>query len=141
MITERLEAKEIAQIYKLWNEYADAINARNTEQIISLWHKDGVQLPPDAPQNAGKEKIQELLQARFNKHHSTFSINPEVVRILGTQAYTYGSFTSSLTMKKGENKITSLRKGKFLTVLWKQVDGSWKILVDCFNYNEPAEQN
>jgi len=141
MKTERLAAADVAQIYNLWNEYADAINSKNLKKWLGLWRNDSIQLPPDAPQQSGKEQIQKLLQAQSDQYHTRLTINPDVVRILGDQAYTYGSFEIFLGLKEGEGKTKILRKGKFLTILGKQNDGSWKILVDCFNYNKAREQS
>ena len=140
MISERLEAVDVAQIYQLWNKYAEAINSKNMQQWLALWCQDSIQLPPGNPQQSGKEQIQKLAQAQSDQYHSKISVNPEVVRILGDQAYTYGSFKTMLTVKEGGDKIEIQKTGKFLTILGKQADGFWKILVDCFNYNEAAEK-
>ena len=139
MRTERVEAADVAQIYKLWNEYSAAISSKDLERWMALWSENGIQMPPDAPQCSGKAQIQEFLQAQFDQSLTKLSINPEVVRILDDRAYTHGSFISMVTSKEGADKITIQRSGKFLTVLEKQADGSWKILIDCFNYTSPVE--
>ena len=138
MKTERLAAADVAQIYNLWNEYADAINSENMEQWSTFWCNDGIQLPPDASLQSGKEEIRQLTQSLSDQYHPKLNFNPEVVHILGDQAYTYGSFSTILTLKQGKERIVTQRNGKFLTILRKRIDGTWKILVDCFNYDEAA---
>jgi ketosteroid isomerase-like protein len=64
-------------------------------------------------------------------------INTEEVCVLGDRAYSHGTYTYEMTPKEGgEIRFIS---GKFLDILEKQVDGSWKIAIDCHNYNQPAE--
>lgn len=134
MKTERLKASDMAKIYKLWNEYAAAINDEDTERWSALWCNNAVRMPPDAPQSLGKEQIQKLSQFQIDHFHTKLSINPEVVCILGDKAYTYGTFTSVATPKQAAHEGEFQRNGKFLTILEKQADGSWKILIDCYNY-------
>ena len=137
MKTERLEAADVTQIYKLWNEYSEAINSEKLDQWIALWGTDGILMPPNSPQRFGTEEIQKSMQSQFDQFHVKFSINPEVVRVLGDHAYTHGSFISTLTPTNAESKVAIQRSGKFLTILEKRADTSWKILVNCYNYNEP----
>jgi uncharacterized protein (TIGR02246 family) len=141
MKTERLQAADVAKIYKLWNEYAAAINAENLEHWIALWCDNGIQMPPDVPQRSGKDEIQKLAQVQFDKFDRKLFVNPEVVHIFGELAYTYGTFISQVMPKKSKDKTTIRRSGKFLTILEKQGNGSWKILVDCFNYHRPEEKD
>ena len=63
------------------------------------------------------------------------SIHPEEVRILGDRAYSHGTYDFEMTPKEGGD--TSVVAGNFLTILAKQADGSWKIAIDCFNYDAP----
>jgi len=51
----------------------------------------------------------------------------------GNIAYTIGAF--ELTAE--QDGTAMLTEGNYVTVLQKQVDGSWKVQVDCFNANGP----
>jgi uncharacterized protein (TIGR02246 family) len=130
MGTERVEAADVTQIYKLWNEYSAAITSGDLEQWISLWCDNGLQMPPGAPQCSGKEQIQKLVQAQLIQSHTKLSIHPDVVCVLGDQAYSHGTF--SFLLITGEGGAAKHISGKFLSVLKKQDDGSWKILMLVF---------
>ena len=136
---ERVRVADIAQVYNLWNAYADAVNAGDMKRWIALWSNDGIQMPPDAPARYRKEQIQVEEQPKFDLFNSKMDLDPEEVCILGDHAYSHGSFFSIVTPKEGGTPIEI--QGKFLTILEKQVDGSWKILIDCYNYNKPPEQD
>ena len=141
MQTERIEAADVAQIYKLWNEYTDAINSENMERWRALWSNDSIPLTPENNKLSGRDQIQTFTKVQSDQYHPKIIINPEVVRILGEHAYTYGSYKTILISRKNEDQSNIQKEGKFLSILEKQNDGSWKILVDCFNYNQAAEKS
>jgi uncharacterized protein (TIGR02246 family) len=128
---------DVAKVYKLWDEYFDCQHSGDIERWISLWIEDGIQMPPDSPRRVGVVQIREAMQSRFDHFIlSNTTINTEEVRILGNRAYSHGTFTYNITPKVGGE--TQFISGKFLEILVKQADGSWKIAIDCQNYNKPA---
>jgi uncharacterized protein (TIGR02246 family) len=134
---ERTMASDVAQVYELWNDYAAFCHAGDLERWMTLWINDGLQLAPDEPPRVGKEQIQAGMRPGFDHFvMSSMVINSEEVRILGDQAYSHGTYTFDVMSKEGGG--TKSLSGKFLDILEKQVDGSWKIAIDCHNYNEPV---
>ena len=132
MIMEREIVSDVARVYELWNEYADACHAGDLEHWMSLWINDGLQMPPDVPRRIGKEAIREGMQPGFELFDmSNMVIETEEVRILGDLAYSHGTYTFDMTPKTG-GETTSI-SGKFLDILEKQVDGTWKMAIDCHN--------
>ena len=129
---------DVAQVYELWNEYAAAVNDGDMERWIALWSDDGIQMAPGAPRRVGKAEIRREMQPLFDLFDtSKMIIHTEEVRILGDRAYSHGTCEFEMAPKEGgEAKSYS---GKFLDILEKQVDGSWKIAIDCHNYNIPPE--
>ena len=125
---------DVGLVYELWNEYAAAANDGDMARWISLWSEDGVQMPPDVPRRVGKEQIRREMQTLFDGFTtSNMVIHTEEIRILGDRAYSHGTCEYEITPKKGgETKSYSV---KFLDILEKQADGSWKIAIDCHNYN------
>jgi ketosteroid isomerase-like protein len=94
-------------------------------------------MPPDVPCRVGRAQIRREMQPQFDHFNmSGMTIQVEEVCILGDRAYSHGAYTFEMTPKDGG--ATGRYCGKFLDILEKQVDGSWKIAVDCFNYNEPS---
>ena len=133
-MTERTKNIDVAQIYELWNAYAAAWCAGDMESWLDLWTEDGIQMPPDAPRNVGKQQIRTANQLRMDQNDYEMTIKPDEVRVLGVRAYSHGVGGSKMTPKEGGSTVTFI--GKFLTIFEKQVDGSWKIAIGCYNYNE-----
>jgi uncharacterized protein (TIGR02246 family) len=135
---ERTKNIDVGLVYDLWNDFAAAANAGDPERWISLWTDDAVQMPPGAPRRVGKEQIRRGMQPLFDRFKTNhMSVHTEEVRIPGDWAYTHGTYEFEITPKEGG--ATKSYSGKFLSILDKQVDGSWKIAIDCHNYDAPAE--
>ena len=133
---ERKMVSDVARVYEVWNEYAAAATAGDMERWISLWIDDGIQMPPGVPRRVGKEEIRREMQPVFDLFNtSKMTIQTEEVRILGDRAYSHGTCEFEITPKEGGE--TKSYSGKFLDILEKQVDGSWKIAIDCHNYDMP----
>ena len=75
------------------------------------------------------------MEPLFEQFNVKIAINNEEVQIAGDWAYSRGVFTLSLTPKAGVE--TTKFEGKYLSILKRQADGSWKVARDCFNYNTP----
>ena len=135
---ERVQVVDVAQVYDLWNEYAAAVNARDLDRWLALWVDDAIQMPPRAPCRVGKAEIQRGMQALFDLDVLRMVIQPEEVRVLGDRAYTHGACKFEIARKRGHG--TRHYSAKFLDILEKQIDGSWKIAIDCHNYDTPSGQ-
>ena len=126
---------DMALVYALWNEYAAAINSGDLERWMSLWADDGLLMAPGSQTCIGKEQIREALQAEFSPSCTrNMTIHIEEVCILGDRAYLHGAYQIEIAPK-----CSGVRRsvwGKFLDILVKQADGSWKIAIDCHNYSQ-----
>lgn len=136
-MTERMKNIDLALIYELWNEYGSAVHDGDLERWMALWVDDGKRMAPNAPASIGLEQIRAAAGPLFDLFiFEAFRVSPDEVQILGDRAYAHGTFAYSMTPKEGGDLIED--NGKFLTILQKQADGSWKIEIDCFNSDLPA---
>jgi uncharacterized protein (TIGR02246 family) len=128
---------DISAINNILDQYASSINAGDIDQWISLWAENGIQMPPDNPAVVGKENIKAGLQSSFDLYNWKMTINGEEVRVAGNWAFARGNYTYTLTPKEEGKTIKG--NGKYLSILAKQADGSWKFARDCFNNNAPPQ--
>lgn len=128
---------DISAINNILDQYASSINAGDIDQWISLWAEDGIQMPPDNPAVVGKENIKAGLQSSFDLYKWEMTINGEEVRVAGIWAFARGNYTYTLIPKEKGKTIKG--NGKYLSILTKQADGSWKFARDCFNNNAPPQ--
>lgn len=124
-------------IEELWKEYASAIMAGDSDRWLELWIPEGKQMPPGAPARDGIDEIRAGNQPMFELFNWHITKFPSEIRIIGDHACSHGEYEYALTPKEGGETISGT--GKFLTILTRQTDGSWKIAVDCFNDNAVSD--
>ena len=127
-----------AAIQQVWVDYAAAVEAGNVDNYMALWAEGGVQMPPGAPPNVGKDMIRvrttKNMEADADKSVA-MHIDAKEITVLGDYAYARGLYTVDVTGSDG-NALAHV-DGKFMTILQRQDDGSWKIYRDIFNSNVP----
>jgi len=124
---------DVTAIQALWKTYSAARVAGDATLWLSLYDENGIQMPPGVPAR-GKDVLNEIIPKAFSSGSVTaMSINPEEITLAGDWAYSRGTYYTE-SPKEGE---TVRLDGKFLTILKREADGSWKIYRDCFNFNTP----
>lgn len=127
------QAGATAAVNEIWKEYSSSLNAGDLDRWLALWTDDGVQMPPDEPAAVGKERIRARNQRFVDQFKFDIGITNAEVETAGDWAFARGTYKASLTPKQGGKPIPI--DGKYMTILAKQGDGSWKIHRDIFNSN------
>jgi len=126
---------DIAAIEDVMDQYAVACNTGDLELWLSLMTDDTIKMPPDAPATFGIEELRANNEPLFDNFTLELVLYPEEAQVDGNLGFARGTFTFSLTPKAGGEPI--YMDGKYLTILKRQADGSWKISHDCYNSNVP----
>jgi ketosteroid isomerase-like protein len=129
-------AQEDAEVIvtELFDQYTLALESGDLELYLSLHEDNVVKMAPDAPVIIGKEALRPVMGGLLGLFNFTeFPIFFEEAEIAGDWMFSRVTFTQSLTPKEGGETSTS--SGKALTIFKRQADGSWKVYIDCFNYD------
>ena len=129
---------DISAINNILDQYASSINAGDLDLWISLWADNGIQMPPNAPAVIGKGQLRAENESMFGEFILKMVITNKEVRVAGDLAFVRGTYTFSLTPKAGGETI--MNDGKYLSIVERQADGSWKFARDCFNDNAPPKE-
>ncbi|MCB9150029.1 MAG: SgcJ/EcaC family oxidoreductase [Caldilineaceae bacterium] len=125
-----------AAVNAIWDEYEASVIAGDIDRWIAQWTEDGVQMPPNEPLVEGKENIYARVAANMAAGPTTdFVITPLETTSAGDWAYSRGVYT--VTFPLGDSGEEGMIDGKFMTVLQRQPDGTWKIHRDIYNSNVP----
>ena len=108
---------------------------KDLAKSVAFCDEQGSMLAPNAPIAVGKDAIAKLIAEDFAHDNIEWQANKVGVSRSGDLGYTSG--TTGMTFKDASGK-TVVYKGKYLTVWKKQADGSWKVLYDMFNSDEPS---
>jgi ketosteroid isomerase-like protein len=132
--------EDVAAIKARLARYVAAFNARDAAAIVALETDDALFMAPDEPIVVGKKAIKAWRQAEMDwitkeLTAASYTSGLEEIEVTGDWAFSRGTYTFTGTSKAG-GKPTQFN-GKFIHILKRQPDGSWKLTHDCWNRNEP----
>jgi len=130
---ERGSKADLAAIKAVMKQFAVTINAGDLEGWISLWTDDGIQMFPGVPARIGKKQIRAGMKPAFDQFILKMEITNEELRVAGDLGFARGTYAESIVPKSGGER--EKYDGKYLTILERQADNSWKVARDCFNSN------
>ena len=112
-----------------------AFHNGDANAAVALVMDDAVDLPPNRPAVIGKEAIQSSVQSDFDQFTWNFTDQIVEVQVDGDLAVVWTNYMVTLTPKHGGEQIE--RSGKWLKVLKRQTDGSWKFSRNIWNSHNP----
>ena len=107
-------------------------NAKDWMGDLTLYTQDAIVLPPNQAAVQGKAAIQACKEAF--PPFSNFQEQSLEIEGQGDLAYDRGTYSMTVT-PPGAAPIED--RGKYLTILRKQADGSWKVARFMFNSDRP----
>jgi len=121
-----------AAIRKLVGEdYDKAENAGDVSAKMRLYTADAVLLPPRGPAVSGHQAIRVWHEAIFKKETSQILSKVEEIQTFGEWGFARGTSSGTITSKAGGQRRNSTEK--WLVLVRRQADGSWKIARDMWN--------
>lgn len=134
--TETMEKQEKEQIEKLLSEYEKSLNTSDAQLAQSLYTKDGVFMPTEAPSGIGSEGILKSYQYIFSQIQLSIKFYIEEIQVEGNMAF-------AVTSSKGTVKVHALGieapEANRELFVFEKVDGQWKIARYMFNKTEPKQ--
>ena len=116
---------------------AEAFNQGNAHGIAQHFTEDAVLMAPGKPATYGKDSVQAYYQAIFDQYETELESYYEEIDISGDLAYGRGEAKVKLLPKDGGKTLFST--AKYLNVLKRQPDGTWKTTHDIWNSNESTD--
>jgi uncharacterized protein (TIGR02246 family) len=113
-----------------------AVNAGDVAGWVAMFADDGVQMPPGAPANAGRDMIRLWVDGFLAAVQVEFALHVEEVHSDGDWAFERGTYTIVLRPKAGGGLIHD--QGKYITIYQQQRDGTWRLARDIWNSDQPA---
>ena len=128
------DAAAIRDLQAAWNT---AVEAGDIAGYLAVLDADVELLPTDAPPIRGRDHYGQFLGPVFEQDSYEIEVvDLGTVGVDGDLAYARYDYIIHRTPKAGGERVSSLRK--FVDVLRRQEDGSWRVLKHIWNYNEPG---
>ncbi len=114
-------------------EWKTAYNAGDAAAVAALYAEDATLLPDGRDIVSGPDALREYWAWEISNLPEGATIDLEVVAVNGSGdlAYEIGRFTVTADAEP-------IDEGKYLAVWRHEPDGSWKLVVDTWNGNEPT---
>ena len=132
-----LSAADTAAIRAVDVEWARAATAGDADALAALYASDATLLPPMEPMRKG-EAAKKYWVDMTGGYTGPTELATTAVDGRGDLAIVVGTYRATLTPKKAGAKPLPTDQGKYIEVLKKQADGSWKIVYDIWNADAPA---
>jgi uncharacterized protein (TIGR02246 family) len=112
-------------------KFGAAVAAGNAAEVAGLYTDTATVMPPNGEAVSGRPAIEKLFQALIAAGIKGVTLTAQEVEAHGDSAIEFGAYS----VKDGTGK--ELDRGKYM-VVWKRVQGQWKLHRDIWNSNLPA---
>ncbi len=133
---EIMEKQEKQIIENLLGEYEKSLNTSDAKLAQSLYTKDGIFMPTEAPSGIGSDGILKSYEYVFSQIQLNIQFFIEEIQIEGNMAF-------AVTSSKGTTLIHAIGKtvpeANRELFVFEKVDGNWKIARYMFNKTEPRK--
>jgi uncharacterized protein (TIGR02246 family) len=129
-----LSAADKAGIRSADSAFMAAANAGDADKMAEVYAEDGALLAPNLPPQKGRDAVRAFWGGFLDAYTVRFEVASDTIEGRGDLAYNQGHYRFTAVPKaKGVPGIAD--EGKFLEILKKQGDGSWKYVVDMYSSN------
>jgi len=131
--TKTMEKQEKQKIEALLNEYKKALNTSDATLAQSLYTKDGIFMPTEAPSGIGSEAILKSYEYVFSQIQLNIEFYIEEIQVEGNMAFAVTSSKGSTLIHATGDTVPEANRELFV---FEKVEGTWKIARYMFNKTE-----
>jgi len=135
--TEIMEKQEKQKIEALLSEYKKSLNTSDAKLAQSLYTKDGIFMPTEAPSGIGSEGILKSYEFVFSQIQLNIEFFIEEIQVEGDMAFAVTSSKGTTLIHTTGDTIPEANRELFV---FEKVDEEWKIARYMFNKTEPKQQ-
>lgn len=129
-----LSSDDQARIRATDSAFVAAANSGSVDGVLAVYASDAALLAPNLPPQKGRDAIRAYWAGFLEAYNVRFEIGSDTIEGRGDLAYNLGHYRLTAVPKaKGSPGMAD--EGKFVEILKKQPDGSWKYVVDMYNSN------
>ena len=132
--TEIMEKLEKEKIENLLGVYERSLNTSDASLAQSLYAKDGIFMPSEAPSGIGPEAILNSYGYVFSQIKLNIKFFIEEIQVEGNMAFAVTSSKGTTLIHATGDTIPEENRELFV---FEKVDGDWKIARYMFNKTEP----
>jgi uncharacterized protein (TIGR02246 family) len=132
-----LAAADLAAIRATDSAFASAAEAGDAAGLAGKYLPDAHLMPPNVPAIRGREAVQKFWGGFTDAYQLRMNVTADEIEGRGDLAYARGRYTLDAT-PKGKGSAPLHDEGKYLEILRRQPDGTWRLAVDMYSSDLPA---
>jgi uncharacterized protein (TIGR02246 family) len=115
-------------------QWVQAVAAKDVQAVVGMYAPDATFMVPNAPLASGSSAIGAMWQQIFGMPNVSVTFSPTKIEVsrAGDMAYDVGTYRFAFDGPQGRVED----EGKY-TVVWRKIDGQWKVASDAFNSDKP----
>jgi uncharacterized protein (TIGR02246 family) len=137
---KRDAAAETKAINALRAQFIAAFNSNDSAAAAALYTDDAIIMPPNQDTVEGRQAIQAFYAAMFKQNAAKIALTPLETRVADDWAYDRGTATTTITQKSAKSGKPIEEPSKYLVIVKRQSDGSWKVYREIGNGNAPPSR-
>lgn len=131
---EIMQKQEKQKIEGLLSEYKKSLNTSDAKLVQSLYTKDGIFMPSEAPSGIGSEGILKAYEYVFSQIQLNIEFFIEEIEVEGNMAFAVTSSKGTVTIHANGVELPEANRELFV---FEKIDGQWKIARYMFNKTAP----
>jgi ketosteroid isomerase-like protein len=137
--TDRSETADpgLAALHEFLSHAGEAVNAGDVEAEVGRFEPDGVYMWPGVPAIEGHEALRRWFEMRFSKFEIELESETLELEVVGEWAFERGRSVARIRPREGGE--AQVVRGKYLNILRRQADGTWRISRRIRNADHPVE--
>jgi uncharacterized protein (TIGR02246 family) len=129
-----LSSADVAGIRSVDSAFTAAANAGDAEGVAAAYAEDGTLMAPNLPPQKGRDAIKAFWGGFLDAYTVRFEVVSDTIEGRGDLAYNQGHYRFT-AVPKAQGVPGVADEGKFVEILKKQPDGSWRYVIDMYSSN------
>lgn len=118
-------AADTTAITAVRDAWVTSHNAADPDALANLYTEDAVRMTLGQPTTTDRASIRQAFAATFGMGKATAAIHSDEMQLMGDWAFDRGTFSGTMTPAGANDPTTT--EGRYIVILRRQPDGSWKI--------------
>jgi uncharacterized protein (TIGR02246 family) len=131
---KELSSADVAAIRTVDSAFVAAANAGDLDALTRVYASNASLLPPNMPPQRGQGAIRAFWGGFLKAYTVKFELGSDTIEGRDDLAYNVGHYRFTAVPKSRDGTGVA-DEGKFVEILKKQPDGSWKYQVDMYSSN------